>query len=300
MSIFTKISILFLVSLLMMLKIALDSNSDLNLFIFLDIFVLVLIFLIVLKILYPIKELSKNLKEFAKGNYSIRLNLKSSDEIGDLAQTFNLMADKIEHLITSKERLLRNISHEIRTPISKGRLASEMIEESKYKIVIQKAFANLDSMTNDILNMERLNKESKLNITEFEIESLIAEALSQLFIDDEKLLNIEIENNHKLKADLNYLSIALKNLIDNALKYTSSYPIYIYSCDKYIYIKSRGLKLPKKLSFYLEEFNRDSTSRSRDGYGLGLSIVKNIVEIHDFKLNYYFRDEFNYFEIEYN
>ncbi len=268
----------------------------LNSMILADIAILIILFLIILKMIYPLKGISKSIKRFGEGDYSLRIENSSKDEIGEVSNTFNSMATNIEELITARERLLRDIGHELKTPISKSKLAVEMIEESKYKSILKRALSQIDEMTSELLHLEKLNSNQyQLEREKFSCETLIAESLSKLFIEDETLVDVKIETPLEIDADLNYLSIALKNLIDNALKYSTQKPIYIVVKDSSIFVKSKGEKLDKPLAFYCEAFTQGDNSRNQTGYGLGLSFVKRILDKHGFELSYVYEQGLNVF-----
>ncbi len=275
-----------------------EEQNLLNYLVLGDIFILIAIFVIFVKILLPLKNISKKLQKVADGNYSQRVDVKTKDEIGTLCLTFNLMASNLEKLISSRQRLLKDIGHELKTPISKSKLALEFIDQSKYKDILTRAINQIDTMTNELLYMEKLNSHnSSLNTTTFEVTTLIARALSKMFIEDESLIKVDIKENFNIEGDLNYLSIALKNLIDNALKYSTKKPIFITVQKDKISVQSYGNKLTKPLEFYCEEFTQDDSSRGNEGYGLGLNIVKTILNNHNFKLAYHNITSKNSFEI---
>ena len=266
----------------------------LNILVFVDIFVLILIFLYILKLLSPLKIITKQLTNFANGDLSSRIDIKSNDEIGILANSFNKMASNLENLITTREELLRDIGHELRTPIAKGKFAIEKIDDFSQKELLKKIFKDLEILTNELIELEKLNS-TKLNITTFKAETLIVESLAKLYLDDESKIEIEIIDDFKISADLYYLSIVLKNLIDNALKYTSSFPIKIIVKTNEISVLNQGKALAKELDYYLKPFTQELSQR--DGFGLGLSIVKKIIDRHDFRLEYSYRNESNIFKI---
>ena len=253
----------------------------LNILVFVDIFVLILIFLYILKLLSPLKIITKQLTNFANGDLSSRIDIKSNDEIGILANSFNKMASNLENLITTREELLRDIGHELRTPIAKGKFAIEKIDDFSQKELLKKIFKDLEILTNELIELEKLNS-TKLNITTFKAETLIVESLAKLYLDDESKIEIEIIDDFKIKADLYYLSIVLKNLIDNAIKYTSSFPIKIIVKTNEISVLNQGKALAKELDYYLKPFTQELSQR--DGFGLGLSIVKKIIDRHDCRL----------------
>ena len=266
----------------------------LNILVFVDIFVLFLIFLYILKLLSPLKIITKQLTNFSNGDLSSRIDIKSNDEIGILANSFNKMASNLENLITTREELLRDIGHELRTPIAKGKFAIEKIDDFSQKELLKKIFKDLEILTNELIELEKLNS-TKLNITTFKAETLIVESLAKLYLDDESKIEIEIIDDFKIKADLYYLSIVLKNLIDNAIKYTSSFPIKIIVKTNEISVLNQGKALAKELDYYLKPFTQELSQR--DGFGLGLSIVKKIIDRHDFRLEYSYRNESNIFKI---
>jgi two-component system, OmpR family, sensor kinase len=274
-----------------------ENISDkfiLNILVFVDIFVLFLIFLYILKLLSPIKIITKQLTNFSNGDLSSRININSNDEIGILANSFNKMASNLENLIKTREELLRDIGHELRTPIAKGKFAIEKIDDFSQKELLKKIFKDLEVLTNELIELEKLNS-TKLNITFFSTETLIIESLGKLYLDDESKIEINIQEDFKINADLYYLSIVLKNLIDNALKYATSYPIQIDVTLNTISVSNKGKELSKQLEYYLKPFTQELSQR--DGFGLGLSIVKKIIDKHDFKLLYSYKDNSNIFEI---
>ena len=274
-----------------------ENISDkfiLNILVFVDIFVLILIFLYILKLLSPIKTITKQLTNFANGDLSSRIDIKSNDEIGILASSFNKMASNLENLIKTREELLRDIGHELRTPIAKGKFAIEKIDNFSQKELLKKIFKDLEVLTNELIELEKLNS-TKLNITSFSAETLIIESLGKLYLDDESKIEINIQEDFKINADLYYLSIVLKNLIDNALKYATSYPIQIDVKLNTIAVSNKGKELSKQLEYYLKPFTQELSQR--DGFGLGLSIVKKIIDKHDFTLQYSYENDSNIFEI---
>lgn len=272
----------------------LNDKTILNVLVFLDVFILLLIFLYILKLLNPLKTIANVIENFAKGNLSTRIDINSKDEIGILANSFNTMASSLENSIKTREELLRDIGHELRTPIAKGKFAIEKIDDFSQKELLKKIFLDLETLTNELIELEKLNI-TKLNITNFDAETLVIESLGKLYLDDESKIEVNIIENFKISADLYYLSIAIKNLIDNALKYATSYPITIEVDKNRISILNKGEKLSKELEYYLKPFTQELSQR--DGFGLGLSIVKKILDRHNFKITYEYKDYSNIFRI---
>lgn len=276
-----------------------EQKEFLDYMILADILILITLCLLILKMVYPLKNISKIIRKFGDGEYNLRINTSNKDEIGDVAKTFNSMASNIGDLIISRQRLLRDIGHELKTPISKSKIALEMIEENKYKKILKKALSQIDEMVNELLYIEKLSSnQNRLNIETFSSETVVGEALSRLFIEDETCVEVLIESNFEIHADLNYLAIALKNLIENGLKYTVQKPIFVITKEKKIVVKSKGEKLDKPLEYYCEAFTQGDNSRSAEGYGLGLSLVKRILDKHNFTFSYQHEGGFNIFVLE--
>lgn len=273
-----------------------NDKTILNILISLDIISLILIFLYILKLLSPLKTINTKITEFANGNLDSRININSNDEIGMLSKTFDNMADSLENQIKTKEELLRDIGHELRTPITKGKFAVEKIQDESQKELLKKIFIDLETLTNELIELEKLNS-NELDITTFESETLIVEALDKLYLDDESKIDLFLHDNFKINADLYYLTKAVKNLIDNALKYSTKLPIEINIENNSITIKNQGEKLSKEIEYYLKPFTQESTARN--GFGLGLSIVKKVIDKHKYKLNYNYENGFNIFQIDF-
>ncbi len=286
-------------------KYILKTNSEknindkriLNILVFLDIFLLIIIFLYIIKLVYPLRKITKNIDNFSKGNYSTRIDIKTEDEIGKLSKTFNNMAYNLQELINTRENLLRDIGHELRTPIAKGKFAIEKLEKEDERKLLQKIFHNLETLTNELIELEKLNS-TKLDKSYISIETLILESLSKLYIEDENKIKIDIKKDFYLNVDLYYYTIALKNLFDNALKYATSYPIVIQANPDKIVIKNKGNKLKNKLEHYLKPFIQEKNTNN--GFGLGLSIIYKILNKHNHKLKYTYENNYNIFIIDLN
>lgn len=269
----------------------------LNILLLSYVLVLVVIFLVMLKILLPLRQISDKMRAFARGDYQSRLAVKSRDEIGEVAETYNMMAQKLQDHIIARESMLRDVGHELRTPISKGYFAVEALEESPAKEIIKRAFSELKHLSTELLELEKLQVLDTVEPQIFKAETLILEALSKLMFEDESKLKLSIEENFLIKGDLNYLAIALKNLIDNAIKYTTDYPIFVTAKMQTLAIRNKGEALEYDISRYLDPFVREKSSRIKRGYGLGLGIVTKILDKHDLKLNYAYEEGFHLFTI---
>ncbi len=276
-----------------------EQKERLNYLIISDIVLLIIMFIVIIRILKPIKTISEGIEKFGKGDYSWRLKHSgNNDEIAKLARQFNKMAENIDTLIKSRAQLLSDISHELRMPIAKSKLSLEMIEKNKYTDILKRAINQIDSLTNELLEAERLNSNSvKMDMKKHKIDAVLAEALSKMMIDDEEQIEVKMIQSFECEVDINYLSIAIKNLIDNAIKYREKGKVKITVKTDTLEIANFGSPLNRELGYYLQTFTQDDSSRGSKGYGLGLNIVKRVLEYHGYKLKYKHENRQNIFSI---
>ncbi len=254
-----------------------------------DILILLIIYIFILKIVSPIKELSKKMDSFSKGDYTIRVNVNGDKEIKVAKRSFNNMAESLQKSIEDRENLLKYIGHELKTPLAKAKFA---LEKRDLKL-LEKNIKDIDIFVSEVLNMNLLTTQN-LNITKFKAQTAIIEALDKLYISDEESIQVEL-NDFFIEADMHYISTALKNLIDNALKYTQKLPIKIVAKSSKIEVISYGDKLKQEFNYYIEPFIKENSN----GHGLGLSIVDLITKKHSFSLLYKHQEGKNIFIIDF-
>ncbi|MDD3596225.1 ArsS family sensor histidine kinase [Sulfuricurvum sp.] len=262
-----------------------------------DIAVLIIIFAIILRMLSPLHSIAASMRRFASGEYDSRSRVRSSDEIGEVSQTYNDMAQTIENLIRAREELLRDVGHELRTPIARGLFAMEQIESSDASETLKRSLHELDQLTQTLLDIEKLHATDTLRYESFSAETLLLSALSKLCLNDESAIRIDMHANFTVQGDLNYLSLALKNLLDNALKYADLLPVIVEVSLHHITVANHAAALQKPFENLLAPFTRDEHSRTTHGFGLGLNIVHKILDKHGFQLSYEYHEGYHRFSI---
>jgi len=254
------------------------------------------LYIAIIRKLSPLKKLNRQILEFAKGNMDIKIAYRSNDEIGQIAQSFDNAIYHIKKLLESKNLFMRNMMHELKTPITKGRIVVEMIEDGNNKKTLIRAFERMNQLIGELAYIERLTTQSfEPKLKEVDINEIIENSLTLLLVNKEK---VTIKTDNSLITTDAKLSLALKNLIDNAIKYSENSNATIIADSKSIKVLSKGKSLEHPLEYYLEPFTQEEKRQS--GFGLGLYIVNNIIQRLDYTLHYYYKNSSNVFEIRFN
>lgn len=247
--------------------------------------------------LKPLNKLKNEIAKFSVGNLNIDTQIKGKDEIAQVSNEFNNAIKKIKDLNDSRKLFLRNILHELKTPITKGKLVSDTLNESRKKEILQKAFSRLEYLLGEFVKLEEFTS-GKMNLQkkEYRVIDLLDQAIDILLIDREKL---EIyTNSTKINVDFEIFSIALKNLIDNALRYNTNGKVEIFVKEDSLLIKNMGEPLKKDFEYYLTPFSREYESIDK-GLGLGLYITNNVIQSHGYKLYYFYSGNYHLFKIQF-
>ena len=255
--------------------------------------VLVLIFgLTHLKIrhyLKPVRILQDGVKQISNGNFSIQLPQTTSDELGQLVRSFNNMALQIRNDIKSRDQLLRDISHELRSPLSRMLLALEFLQEGNVRKTLKNNITILEKMTSTILEEERLDSPfGRVKREQIELRTVLTELIENRKECTPPVIMNEPER-FDILADKERIKTALSNVIDNAIRYSKpdseAVKVSCFKDEQYavITIQDNGIGIPEsELPFIFEPFYRIDKARRHNsgGYGLGMSLTKKIIEAH--------------------
>jgi len=259
-------------------------------------FVMLLIFWAIWFKLRPLKYLQRCIRKFGEGELNIHCRIDGTDEIAQVSQAIDEAIGRIRTLIQSRNLFIRNIMHELKTPLTKGLLTVQMLPEGKQKDRLERIFMRLDATVSEFGTIEQLSSgQFPLNIRPITMEDLVDQAIDLAMIDRERG-SYDIEP-VRIEGDFKLLSIALKNLIDNAIKYSPDKRFHIVADDKAIVVESRGDKLPHPLNYYIQPYTQGEEAIS--GLGLGLYIVEMIAKVHGFRFKYDYREGKNRFIIEF-
>jgi two-component system OmpR family sensor kinase len=257
--------------------------------------ILLFIYFALLKKLSPLKKLNFEVQKFASGNLNPDIKDYGNDEIGKIAKSFKVAIKAIKEQIESKNLFMRNMMHELKTPITKGRIVSENIEDIEDRDILIGSFERMNEIITDLANVEKFTSKSiPLNLKESLFSDLVDRAIDLLMID--KNMVIKEYEDFKISVDKEYFTVVLKYLIDNGIKFSPDKKVTIKSNQKKIEIISLGEPLKYPLSYYIEPFSQEQKRSS--GFGLGLYIVKSILDRHNIEFDYHHNQGHNIFELE--
>ncbi|MDO6425606.1 ATP-binding protein [Thalassotalea sp. 1_MG-2023] len=250
----------------------------------------------------PVRAMEKAALVIGNGDFKARVenNENRQDELGQLAKSFNLMADKLENNISAHQRLLADVSHELRSPLTRlqitlGLLDKTLPDDEKKNNLLsrcEKEVMQLDDMISNVLTLSRHeNTLEPIQMTLCDLSQLMSTIVEDAqLIANEKNINIKLnsEENIALKLNAPLLSSAVNNVISNAIKYSHEHQVIEVTLRQYqdiveICVTDHGKGVQDHhLSKLFDPFYRVSDARDRDsgGTGLGLAIAKQAIDKH--------------------
>ena len=272
------------------------TNSFYTIFVFVSLLIVITILYInTLKKLLPLKELKDKVINFGDEKFDFELsNSRSKDEVTLLANEFKKSAQKLKNIKESRNIFIRNIMHELKTPITKGKFLLQLEKNDENIEKLKMVFNRLESLINEFATIEELISQNRvLEKKSYFLEDLLDNAKDILMIDDNCVKNSY--ENIKLNVNFKLFSIAIKNLIDNAIKYSNDKKVEVLTQNEDILFVNSGKKLEGDFEKYLEPFYSKSSNES---FGLGLYIVFNILKANGYNLLYKYEDGKNIFIIK--
>ena len=253
----------------------------------------------------PLDEMAAASRKFARGDFSVRVKQTEdpTDEMGALIESFNKMADSLEQAEKRRSEFIANISHELRTPMTTISGFADGIldgtiprdQEDKYLRSIRDETRRLSRLVREMLTVSqaRAKAANPSTRTNFDLTELVLQILLS-FESRATKKNLDVDpqlpDDHLMvRADKDAITQVIYNLLDNAVKFASPdscLVVKLYKDDGKVYVsvKDRGETIPPEdLPFIFDRFHKSDRSRSldKDGVGLGLYLVKTILNSHD-------------------
>lgn len=245
----------------------------------------------------PLRKLKRQIVKFANGELDGVQNVgNGKDEISEVSEAFYEAVCQIKALNDSRHLFLRNIMHELKTPITKGLIAAQMIEKSKNQERLISVFHKLENLINELAAIEQITSKIGLtNKTPCLMRDLIDEAIDIAMIEKEHVGISELDE-VRVMVDFKLFSVAIKNMIDNGIKYSTDKHVNIMVSKDHMKFITQGEKLKNDLDFYIQPFIKGEDAQK--SFGLGLYIVSNILEAHGLKFGYEYKNGMNIFIFE--
>ncbi|KPK42303.1 MAG: hypothetical protein AMJ65_07835 [Phycisphaerae bacterium SG8_4] len=270
-------------------------------------------YLVSRSITLPIRQMKETAEQIAKGNFTPRVRISSRDELGELADSLNAMADELQQKIEDLRRMdqvrtdfVANVSHELKTPLTlikgytetlQGEVLCDKIKAAKFVSIIREHSDRLGHIVDDLLSLSELeSSKDYIDRSQFDLKKLIDDislGFGHALASKKLELTVSSQGDDlSIRADRNKIEQVLVNLIDNAIKYTGeSGQIELSAVERdgeiHIAVRDDGIGIAKEhLDRIFERFYRTDKARSRElgGTGLGLSIAKHIVLAHKGKI----------------
>lgn len=294
-----------------------DTISKVSVIIFVSlslsgVLAVILIFLITRRMGYEINVINDSARYIAEGNFEKKIIINRKDELGELAESFNVMADELNRQENTKRMFISSLSHDLRTPLTTIKGYTQGIldgtiegdKQDRYLKIVLNESDRLIKMINDLLDLSKMESGALvLNKTDFDINELILNVLDnfeQKIVEKNIKLTIDLAKD-KVLAHGDYTAIhrVVYNLLDNATKFVElegsiSIRTELRADKLYVGISNTGKVLsPKELEMIWDRFTKLDKSRGleKKSSGLGLSIVKEIIKAHHEKIDVFSNDD---------
>lgn len=258
----------------------------------------------------PVRNIIKTAEKISAENLGMRVPVGTTeDELAMLARTFNDMIDRLYITFNSQKKFIADASHDFRTPLTIVKLELELLYSNpelsnSAKESIERCIGEIKSMGNLAENLLLLARADshQLSLSKqiFRLEELILDIVSNfraIAKANQKKFNINIEDPVEINADKEMIKRVLINIIDNAIKYSPLNTVIVVNLNEtdnsnIIEISNQGTEIEvEKIPQLFDRFERADTSRTSKGFGLGLPIIKTIIEAHNGRVNFISKNE---------
>lgn len=241
-------------------------------------------------LLRPLRDLNDGVTRLGAGDLSATVARTTSDEFATLTDAFNEMAGRVREMVAARDRLLVDVSHELRSPVTRMKVALELMPDERQRARLVAEVAEMERLITGLLELERLRAGRGVNPRRQDIVPIVREVVSSF---EDRAPGVELATNGatRLEADVDadQLRTVLRNVLENALKYSladsRAVRVTLASSDggAVVRVTDDGVGIPgEDAGRIFEPFFRVDRSRSKEsgGYGLGLSICKRVMEAH--------------------
>ena len=239
--------------------------------------------------LKPLRWLRDGVDAVSKGDFSTRIPVVRMDEIGQVGRAFNNMTRRVDQMINDHDRLMADVSHELRSPMARIKVALELMPESKMRDEITRDVREMESLTTVLLERERVrNRTERLVAESVDMVPLLREVMDGIAERPPGVVFQDLPDQLTVNADAALVSVLVHNLVDNAIKFSlpDSKAVVVSlrhdNNEVMLSIVDNGPGIPaQEAERVLEPFVKLDPARGhRKGYGLGLNLCQRIVAAH--------------------
>jgi len=242
-------------------------------------------------LLRPIRQIQSSVHRMSNAELSHRINRSGNSDLDELSHSIDGMAERLEALLDAKRQLLMALSHELRSPLTRARITTELLPDPRNRIRLLDDLSNMERMINDIMESERLqSNHSVLNKEAVNVTDILSDELQHNF-PEVVVQRQEVQKGLLINADAARLKIAFRNLLLNAYQHgkdssnTTTLDVSVETQDDHIIISIRdygkGIE-PEHAQRITDPLYRPDASRTRTtgGFGMGLTLARLIIEAH--------------------
>jgi signal transduction histidine kinase len=242
------------------------------------------------KLLRPLRHLNDGVTRLGEGDLAVNVPQTTRDEFGTLTAAFNRMAARVREMIVTRDQLLIDVSHELRSPLTRMKVALELMPDNEQKARLATDVAEMERMISGLLELERLRAGKGVTLVRRDIVPIVREVAAS-YANRAPGVELALDGVSEvvLDVDAEQLRTVMRNLLENAVKYSlpDSRAIRVSVSRKnggaVVRVTDDGVGIPAEdAERIFEPFFRVDRSRSKEsgGYGLGLSICKRVMEAH--------------------
>lgn len=244
---------------------------------------------LLLRMLLPLRALADGVGRLTHGDLDVVIDRSTRDEFATLTDGFNQMVARVREMIGARDQLLLDVSHELRSPITRMKVALELVPDSDARARLAADVREMEAMVTELLELERLRDGRSIRKQRLDLARLARSIASSFAGRHPEVRVVPSTEKIDVDADARMFEVVLRNLIDNAVTHSlpESGPVAVevsrHDGNVTVTVSDDGPGIPEPDAAHIfEPFYRVDRSRSRrtGGYGLGLSICKRVVESH--------------------
>lgn len=252
------------------------------------IFILFSNYWLVRRLMDPVRRLRQGAERICAGDLSYRVEVTRTDELGELTESVNHMADSLQSMLEAKRQLLLAISHELRTPVTRAKLQLEFMEDSALRETLRDDINEIDLLISDLIEAERLSTQHSALIQDDVDFADYVQMLAQQYQNYEGGLELAVpDHDRPMHIDKLRIRLLLANIVNNAMRHGQNRPITIkvaftdFEAELSVIDQGEGIS-EEHLRHVREPFYRVDSARQRNtgGFGLGLYLCNLIAEAH--------------------